>query len=312
MRFFITGIAGFIGSTLAERLTAHGHAIFGVDNLSTGDAANLTTVSQWRKEDIRSPAFGKDFDLEFDVIIHLAAQTSAEKSFDNPHYDLETNMQGTYNVYDFAKKHHAKLMVNMSSMSVYGDVPSQLVVAEDYTTRPASLYGITKLAAETALRLLAQNESAFPIVSFRLFNAYGPKQNLNEMKQGMVSIYLSQFLHAEQVVVKGSLDRIRDFIYIDDIISAFERVIHAFPASSGVYNLSSGKTHRVGTVIEELRRATGRDIPVVVRGQTAGDIAGFGGSHQLFANTFGWTPRYSLAEGLNAMTAYYKEAIHAS
>ena len=190
MKIFITGIAGFIGSTLTDYFIAQGHQVFGIDNLFTGQASNLSAGFRWQNRDIGDENCFDDLKQPYDIIIHLAAQTSGEKSFELPVYDMETNLKGAYHVYQFAKQCQARLMINMSSMSVYGDVPGKSIVDEEYVPQPVSLYGNTKLAAENMLNLLSGIDG-LPVVSLRLFSAYGPRQDLTEMKQGMVSIYLA-------------------------------------------------------------------------------------------------------------------------
>jgi len=222
MRIFITGIAGFIGSSLAKILSHDKHHIFGVDNLFSGNINNIPKDIKWSNNDIRDKIFFDQHNNKYDIVIHLAAQTSGEKSFDIPLYDMQTNILGSYNVYEFAKKCGATLFINMSSMSVYGNVIKNMFVDESFIPEPTSLYGNSKLAIERALNILSKKDK-LPVIHLRLFSAYGPGQDLSEMKQGMVSIYLSYILRSKDIIVKGSPDRIRDFIFIDDIIGAIHQ-----------------------------------------------------------------------------------------
>jgi len=304
MRVFVTGIAGFIGSTLASILSAKGCYIFGVDNLFTGKKENVPSNIDWKVSDIGNADFYKGFDLNFDIVIHLAAQTSGEKSFELPIYDMDTNLKGSFNVYQFAKRCKAKLMINMSSMSVYGDVPNRMIIDESYCPRPVSLYGNTKLAAENLLAMLSRVDN-LPVVSLRLFNAYGPKQNLDEMKQGMVSIFLAYFLRHERVIVKGPVDRVRDFIYIDDIISAVVKIIESECYRSGVYNLSTARIVSVNEILMMIKEVTNIDKEIVVKGETRGDITGFGGGYDKFKKMYGWEPKISIEKGLSKMISSY-------
>jgi UDP-glucose 4-epimerase len=307
MKIFITGIAGFMGSSLAESLSSDGHEVFGIDNLFSGYRENIPENIPWIKGDISEAASLDKIDANFDAIVHLAAQTSGEKSFELPEYDLKTNMLGSFNVYNFAKKCQAKAMINASSMSAYGDAPHKMIVNEEYPAKPISLYGNTKLAAETMLSLMSkENEDGIPVVTFRPFNAYGPKQDLEELKQGMVSIYLAQFLKHEKVIVKGSFDRVRDFIYIDDIVSAIKCVLKTESPRSDVFNLSSGRLVSVGELIQLIKEISGIDKEVISQGNTKGDVMGFGGDNSKLKKEYEWAQKFSIEEGLKKMIEHYK------
>lgn len=309
---FITGICGFIGSHLAQTLEKIGIKVYGIDNLSTGKKENLPAFISWDEKDIRdkrsfcSPS--KDHRLL--GVVHLAAQTSGEKSFELPEYDAQTNFLGSLNAYTFAREQKAKWFINFSSMSVYGDKPSDQIIFETDEPKPVSLYGNTKHAAERMLYLLWEKEKyqkdSLPVTSFRLFNAYGPGQNLDEMKQGMISIYLSYFLKHPFIEVKGSKDRVRDFIYIDDILSAILLVIKNPPLSSKVYNLSTGIATKVETVISYLKEATSSNKEIIYEGHTLGDISGFAGSSQAFKDDYGWASQTNMKEGIFKMVSHYK------
>lgn len=305
MRIFITGIAGFIGSAVARSLQKNGHYVTGIDNLFSGYASNLPSTITWKKGDIR---YSSELDMlvdKYDVIIHLAAQTSGEKSFEVPEYDMDTNLKGSFNIFRFANKCKANLMINMSSMSVYGDVPHKATVNENTPPSPVSLYGSTKLAAENILNALSKQES-LSVINLRLFNAYGEGQDLTELKQGMVSIYLAYFLLHEKVTVKGGFDRVRDFIYIDDIVSAIEAVIDSERYQSNTFNLCYGNPVSVQTVLASMQQALASDKQIIQVGNTAGDVMGFAGNNEKFRHTMNWEPKFSFDKGIHKMIDYYK------
>jgi len=306
MKIFITGIAGFIGSTLAVDLIREGHEVYGIDNLFSGFESNLPSDVKWLKADIADKNSYEKIDAKYDAVVHLAAQTSGEKSFAMTEYDLYTNIAGSYNTYKFAEKCGSRLMINFSSMSAYGNVSGKQIVDENYVSTPVSPYGNSKLSAETLLGILSGN-GGIPVVSFRLFNAYGPKQDLEELRQGMVSIYLAQFLKHDKVIVKGSFERVRDFVYVDDIVNAIKSALFAKKPEPGVYNLSSGKVTSVGELIEHIREISGIEKEVVSQGNTPGDVMGFGGNNTKLREKYGWAPKFGIREGLKNMISYYME-----
>jgi UDP-glucose 4-epimerase len=305
VKALITGIAGFIGSSVAESLIAHGWRVFGIDSLHSGYQANIPPGVEWQRADIRTSEAWSSLPSSFDAIIHLAAQTSGEKSFEDPAFDLQTNLEGTFRAYEFARKCQASRFINMSSMSVYGAAVASEPITEEYSPNPASPYGNSKLAAERLLNLLS-NKDGLPVTHLRLFNAYGPKQDLNEMKQGMVSIYLSYFLNHPEVIVKGSLSRVRDFIYIDDIVNAIRKLSENPIPPRGTFNLCTGRTTTVADLLQTIRSITGIDKPQRIEASTNGDIQGFAGSTKLLWENCGIRSTVSLREGLTRMFHFYR------
>ena len=304
MKILITGIAGFVGSALAKKLSGE-HQIFGVDNLHSGNRENVHSNVNWYEKDIRDTETFISLPKDIDIVVHLAAQTSGEKSFDDPIYDMQTNIQGTYNAYDYARQCQSRLFINMSSMSVYGNIISDSLISETIQHSPQSPYGNSKLSAE---RLLGILEDVFnvPVINLRLFNAYGPGQNLDELKQGMVSIYLFYLLRSSEIVIKGSLERVRDLVFLDDIIDALLRLIDSDPVLTGTYNLCTGRTTRVSGLLDKLKEISGIDKPIICKPATLGDINGFAGDPAGLRQAIGWTAKTKLEDGLSKMINFYK------
>ena len=217
----VTGVAGFIGSHLAKRLLPY-FTVIGVDNLQKGTLENIPSSVVFIKDDLSSPSAlltALRPYQPFDAVFHLAGQSSGERSFDYPSLDLSSNLLSSLTVIELVNSLKIPLVVNASSMSVYGD--SQSLATESLRPVPLSIYGHHKALAESYFESLCQAR----VVNIRMFNVYGPGQCLNDLKQGMVSIFLSMALKDRHIVVRGSLDRIRDFVYIDDVVSAWVRVL---------------------------------------------------------------------------------------
>jgi len=148
----------------------------------------------------------------------MGHRTNIPSEIDFVEGDLsESSTYETLRMVDYATRASASKLVYASSMSVYGDVPDS-AIAEDQVPRPLSCYGVGKLAAEQYLKIFAKK---MPSLSFRMFNVYGPGQDMTNLRQGMISIYVSQALASNHIVVKGSFDRFRDFVYIDDVVDAW-------------------------------------------------------------------------------------------
>jgi len=299
----VTGGAGFIGSCLAKRLVDEGHRVVVLDNLCTGNMANVPNGAEFIYFDIANPAgYYKLSKLKPDVMFHIAGQSSGEISFENPFYDLDVNTKGTVLLLDHCHKNGIKRFFYTSSMSVYGDRRKK--VDESETPEPISFYGTTKLASEKYISIYSKNGIDFTI--FRPFNVYGPLQNLTNMKQGMVSIFMAFLLKGETVHVKGSLERYRDFVYIDDVVECFMRCLESKNAVNKIYNLATGKKTTVGKLLELMFAAAGKpDYPVKVAGNTPGDTFGIFGDNSKVMRETGWKPETVLNKGLKNMYDHY-------
>ena len=238
MKVMVTGGAGFIGSHLTHRLLQKGHAVVIVDNLSSGRMENVPSGAQFLYADISRPDFLEQLPIDVDAVCHLAAQSAGIISAERPYYDLQANAGSTLLLTRWCLKHGIPRFVYASSMAVYGDVDVS-PVREETPCVPTAYYGISKLTSEHVLRLAARE--GLKVTAFRIFTSYGPGQDLGNLKQGMVSIYLAYLLRGVPVPVTGSLDRFRDIIYIDDVVNAWEKAVERSETPSQVYNLASGK-----------------------------------------------------------------------
>lgn len=234
----ITGVAGFIGSKIAASAIAKGYKVFGVDDLSQGYASNVPKGVEFLEFDLVNQKNIDKLPKNIDFILHLAGQSSGEISFDDPVLDLEKNTVSTLNLIKYGIENKTKKFFYASSMSVYGNVADKQPVTEDSLCAPLSCYGVGKLAAENYLKVY-QNQ--LPYVNFRMFNVYGPGQDMQNLRQGMVSIYLSYALNNQCIPVKGNLQRFRDFIYIDDVVNIWLQAIENPNIKNQCFNLGTGK-----------------------------------------------------------------------
>ena len=269
MRVLVTGVGGFIGSHVARRFLAEGHEVIGVDDFSSGYRHNVPAGTQLIEGDLaRAETIGA-VPQGCATILHLAGQSSGEISFDDPVADLRKNIVSTLNLIRYGIENGAQRLVYASSMSVYGSV-KDAPVPETSRCAPLSCYGVGKLAAEGYLRVYAPK---LPFIAFRMFNVYGPGQDMRNLRQGMVSIFLAQALGGGRVHVKGGLERFRDFIYIDDVVEAWHRAAYLPAAKNQTINVGTG----VRTTVAELLECMRQHIPAMtwfVDGSTPGDQSG--------------------------------------
>ena len=300
MATVVTGAAGFIGNTLAHHLAREGHQLCLIDDFSSGKRHTVNNRLPITYCDIRSPS---DLDQvlpgDIDIVYHCAAQSSGEISFDDPWDDLTRHVHATFHLLAAAKQRLADRFVYTSSMAVYGE-PQKIPIKESDATNPQSFYGAGKLAAESYVRLFQNLGLSTTIV--RPFSIYGASQDLENLRQGMVSIFMSQLLYSGRISVKGSLERFRDFVHIEDAITAIRLLGEEATADGKTVNLCTETPTRVFDILAAIITAAGAswDDTEILR-PTPGDQFGIVGSNELLLELTGWTPRWSVSAGIADM-----------
>jgi len=302
MKCLVTGGAGFIGSHLVSRLLKNGHQVFVIDNLENGKKTNIPQNAVFLKADVADFKTYKSLPSSIDTVFHLASQASGELSFENPLKDQRANQTGSLLLANWARSAKIKNLVFTSTMGVYKD-KLNYAANEQSRTLPSSFYGIHKLASENYFRILA--DFGCRVTILRLFNVYGPGQYLDNLKQGMVRIYMAYILKNKPVIVRGKLTRYRDFIYIDDVINGImNSAIRKKGARYEIINLGTGARTSVKLLIKEILKATGhnwRHYSVIQRPSTPRDIFGCYGDNLKARNILNWSPKTDLKTGISQM-----------
>jgi len=302
MNYLVTGGAGFIGSVISNKLISQGHDVTIVDNLSTGYMSNLPKKAIFVEGDISS--IKTVFQLKnktFDAILHIAGQSSGEISFEDPVYDLDCNTSSTLRLLGYAVSTGCKRFIYASTMSVYGEQNGKEQFSELDMTSPKSFYAVGKLASENYMKIYKQQYD-IDFTSLRYFNVYGAGQNLENLKQGMVSIYLKQFIDDkyDTVEVKGSTDRFRDLSHVDDIAGVTIESIWNKLFYNEIINVGSGKKTTIRTLLNLIKKHLHSNKEIKITQGTPGDQFG------IYANNDKLTSRYTqefitLEEGLKTM-----------
>ncbi len=242
MNYLVTGGAGFAGSAIARELIAQNHKVWVMDNLSTGHLNNIPSKAIFIQGDCsNTKTIIRLNNQHFDAILHIAGQSSGEISFEDPINDINSNTVSTLLLLQYAIKTNCKRFIYASTMSVYGQQNNKVSFAEADQTNPLSFYAVGKLASEEYLKIYARNYG-INFTALRYFNIYGPGQNLNNLKQGMISIYLRQLIDPsfKTINIKGSVDRFRDFIFIDDVVAITVAFIHQENTFNQIINVGTG------------------------------------------------------------------------
>jgi UDP-glucose 4-epimerase len=306
-RYLVTGAAGFIGSAIAKKLINDNNDVWTIDNLTTGFLNNLPNEINFIEGNCQDDkSIKKLMNTKFDAIIHFAGQSSGEISFDDPVFDLRTNCESTLKLIQYGLSTGCNRFLYASSMSVYGDV-SDKGIPETYPCNPLSFYGVGKLASEHYLRIY-QTKGLQP-TSLRIFNVYGPGQNLSNLRQGMVSIYLAQMLSDHKIIVKGSSNRFRDFIYIDDVVQLTMLILSSEISIGKVYNIGTGVKTTVQDVLNKLIKIYGKEIKVQFTDSTPGDQLGIIADIQLLNTNLKFNNLTDFDSGLKQMVNWAENII---
>lgn len=310
MRAFVTGAAGFIGSTLVDRLLGDGHHVRGVDCFTpyydpAAKRANLVGA-------IENPAFEfVEADLrvrdpqpliaDVDVVFHLAAQPGVRLSWAEGFrlYD-EHNILVTQRLLEAAKATPGlRRVVYASSSSIYGNAPTYPTNETDMPS-PHSPYGVTKLAGENLCGLYAANWNV-PAVSLRYFTVYGPRQRPDMAIHRLIEAGLT----GERFSLFGTGEQVRDFTFVGDVVLANIAAGEADLVPGTVLNVAGGSQTKVNDLVTLAAETLGSEIPVTRMLGQPGDVERTGGATDLARTLLDWSPQVSLAEGLAAQVEWH-------
>jgi len=287
-KILVTGGAGFIGVHLTDALIKKKYKILVVDNLKTiGGIKYIHPKSYFLRGDLLSNKILKKIEMwKPEIIFHLAAQSAGESAYDNPKYDFLSNGFGTYKLCELAKKIKIKHLIYTSSVAVYGSSKKQKM-SENNDINPDSIYGVSKYTGEMFIKQLLK-ATKIKTTIFRVFNTYGPGENLNYTKKGMVSIFSSYIWKKKPIIVKGSLNRVRDITYIKDCIKILtESINNNRLKKNDIINLSSGQRFTVKELIKQILLASGKKkYEIIIKSGTPGDSAVFHASNKKLKKRF--------------------------
>jgi UDP-glucose 4-epimerase len=257
MRTVVTGAAGFIGSTLVDRLLADGHKVVGIDDFSGGLAANLENAHRHSRlgpgrftlvhADVQGPELeGVVAGVNPEAVFHLAAQVDLRASVNRPQFDARTNVLGTINVLEACRRAEVRRFVYAASGGSRYGAPTCLPVDESVGVRPLSPYAAAKVAGELYVGAYAEMYGMAPIC-LGLSNVYGPRQNPRG-EAGVIAVFGSRLINGEPVTVYGDGSATRDYVYVDDVVDAFVRAGAAPLSTVGTYNIGTGRQTTVTDV----------------------------------------------------------------
>ena len=312
MRSLVTGGAGFIGSTLVDRLLAEGHEVDVVDDFSTGSLSNLADARANAGRaltihhlDITAPSL---VDLMArrrpQSVFHLAAQADVRVSVARPVFDATVNVLGSLNVLEGARQAESdRIVFAASGGTLYGEPDSdELPVRESHTQQPLSPYGVSKKSVIDYL--VAYRElHALEFCALALANVYGPRQDPHG-EAGVVAIFAEKLLQGAPVTIYGDGSQTRDFVYVDDVVDAFVRA--ATRGGGLVCNVGTGQETSVNELLAVMAEQAGVSVTPTLAPARPGELQRSSLDIERAAIQLGWRPWTNLPEGTRAVLEHVR------
>jgi nucleoside-diphosphate-sugar epimerase len=309
-RYLITGIAGFIGSTLAHTLVEQGHEVSGIDNLSTGNLDNLAYIRRavsFQQMDLQDVPGIKSACEGIDYVLHQGALASVPRSVKDPLSSHESNVNGTLNLLIAARDAKVRRIVYAASSSAYGDQPTQ-PKQEDMSPLPLSPYAVQKLTCEYYIQSFYR---AYGLqgVCLRYFNIFGPRQAADSPYSGVIAQFTFKMMAGETPTIFGDGLTSRDFNYVDNAVSAnlLACVAPSEVATGRVFNIGTGRSHTLNEVYAAIASQLGFHAKPIYGPPREGDIKHSLANIDRATKELGYQPRAHFHDGLQKTVAWYLE-----
>ncbi|MGO9506918.1 MAG: GDP-mannose 4,6-dehydratase [Mycobacterium sp.] len=306
MRTLVTGAAGFIGSTLVDRLLKEGHQVTGVDNLSASPpVANLASAHRHNgpgrfnfvAADVRHSELSEIVaGSNPDVVFHLAAQVDVRCSVVDAQHDARNNVLGTINLLEASRRARVTRIVYAASGGSRYGAPATLPATEDTPVDPLSPYAASKVAGELYMRAYAGMYGLAPIC-LALANVYGPRQDPHG-EAGVVTIFGSAMISGRPTTIYGDGSAIRDYVYVDDVVTAFLCAADAPITTTGTFNIGTGVQTTVTELHQLIAAAIGVSRPPDYAGDRTGEVHASAVNPTRAGRVLGWKPDTDLTEGI--------------
>ena len=312
MRALVTGGAGFIGSALGDQLIKRGDQVLVIDNFSTGSEKNLEEAKNVAADNLvvencdicNSETTNQIADYEPTTKFHLAAQVDVRASVEDPLTDLETNLVGLIRVLEGGREVRARKIIFASSGgTIFGDpAAQQLPLNEDTPWNPLSPYGVSKLAGGLYINTYSSLHG-LEGTTLALANVYGPRQDPHG-EAGVVAIFAGKLLEGEPCTIYGTGMQTRDFVYVEDVASAFVASIEN--GDGKLLNIGTGGETSIQHLYKEMSLAVGTDSKPEKGTERSGEIERSSLDPSLAEKILGWKPKTSLRDGIHSTLEWFE------
>jgi UDP-glucose 4-epimerase len=305
VKVLLTGVAGFMGSHLADQLLAQGHEVVGLDDLSGGFRSNIPQACEFVEVSVLDH---ERIDLlfkqhRFEVVFHLAAYAAEGLSHFIRRFNYNTNLLGSINLLNSAVKYDTRCFVFTSSIAVYG--AGQLPMTEDMEPRPEDPYGISKYAFELDLKA-AHEMFGIDYIIFRPHNVYGERQNIADRYRNVIGIFINQAMQGKALTVFGDGNQIRAFSHISDVAPIIARSPDVASARNEIFNVGADKPYSVNFVARAVSDALA--VPLRVDYLPARkEVENAYSSHEKTQRHFHYSPQVELDQGILRMVAWARQ-----
>jgi nucleoside-diphosphate-sugar epimerase len=311
----VTGVAGFIGSSIARALLAQGDQVRGIDNFSSGKQENIAEILgrvDFHEADLLDMDAMRRACVGVDCVFHEAAIPSVPKSVKDPLGSNQANVDGTVNVLIAARDAKAKRVVYAASSSAYGDTPT-LPKHEEMKPDPISPYAVAKLASEYYM-VSFYRCYGLETVCLRYFNIFGPRQDPTSPYSGVLAKFITQMLQGEQPTIFGDGSQSRDFTYIDNAVHAnlLAAKAPATAVAGGVFNVATGTRADLNETFQILKKLTGYSGDVKYGPEREGDVKHSLADISSAEKHLGYKAKVDFEEGLRRTVEWYRGQIRAA
>jgi nucleoside-diphosphate-sugar epimerase len=309
--YLITGVAGFIGSSLARAVLAQGAQVRGIDNLSTGRTENIKEIRgkiDFLQADLLDPNAVQRACREVDYVLHEAAIPSVPRSVKDPLESNRANIDATVNLLVAARDAKVKRVIYAASSSAYGDTPT-LPKREEMTPNPISPYAVAKLAGEYYMTSFWRCYG-LETVSLRYFNIFGPRQDPTSPYSGVLAKFITQMLQGERPTIFGDGLQSRDFTFVENVVNANLLACRApAPQVAGrVFNVATGSRIDLNETFRLVKKLTGYAGEAQYAPERAGDVKHSLADLSLVKKHLGYEPSVNFEEGLRRTIEWYRSA----
>ncbi|HAJ35405.1 MAG TPA: UDP-glucose 4-epimerase [Chloroflexi bacterium] len=303
-RVLVTGVAGFIGSHVAEHCLALGFDVVGIDDLSGGFVENVPTGVDFRKGSVCDAEWIAAIWQEkpFDFVYHLAAYAAEGLSHFIRRFNYETNLIGSINLINQSVLHNVKCFVFTSSIAVYG--ANQTPMHEALTPRPEDPYGISKYAVELDLEA-AHRMFGLPYIIFRPHNVYGERQNIADKYRNVIGIFMNQVMQNQPMTIFGDGLQTRAFSHVDDVAPVIARSPLVTDAYGEVFNIGADEPYTVLELARQVAAAFGVD-PSITHLPARNEVVNAYADHEKARRVFSLNSPVSLETGIQRMVEWVK------
>ena len=303
MNILVTGGAGFIGSNIVDAYIKSGHNVVIVDNMSTGVRSYINPKAVFYEIDLRDEKLTDVFSkYKIEIINHHAAQIDLRKSVENPKFDVDNNVIGAINLFQTAIRFGVKKVIFSSTGgAIYGE-HDYYPADEEHPIRPYAPYGINKLTVEKYL-FYYHHVYGLDYIVFRYANVYGPRQNPHG-ECGVVAIFTDKILNSVQPLINGDGGQTRDYVYVDDVVSA--NVLALKATGPRTYNIGTSVETTVNYIFDKLNALAGtgynQNHGPAKKGEQRRSVL----SYEKITKELGWKPKVKMEEGLRLTVDFFK------